>query len=210
MSLTLSSPPPPRVTAVVSAATFQPAISPGEVVSVFGDNIGPLPVSAQFSDAGLYPTSLGDTTVTFNGIAAPLLYAGTGQISPVVPFSVAGQKTVNVVVTHYGQTSPALPVAIMDTSPGVLTASSSGSGPGAILNAFPNPYQLTLNTASNPAPKSTAIVIYATGGGLLNSAFPDGSIFLGPISPPVIPVAPVSLTIGANSNAQQQVTAFVQ
>ena len=49
--------PPPKIGAIVSAATFQPTISPGEVVSIFGANIGTPPISGQADSSGFYPTS---------------------------------------------------------------------------------------------------------------------------------------------------------
>ena len=196
VTLTLLPPAPPTVASVVSTASYQPTISPGELVSIFGANIGTPPISSQFGGDGLYPTTLGNTTVAFNGILAPLLYVSTGQINAVVPYGVAGQKTVNVVVTHDSQAAPAFPVTIADTSPGIFTATQTGTGQGAILNAFPNPYQPTANSTSNPSPKGSAIIIYATGAGVLTPAVPDGSILLNSAQPAYVPAASVSLTIG--------------
>jgi hypothetical protein len=68
--LSVMPPPPPVVNSLVSTASLQPDISPGEVVSIFGANLGTPPLTAQHSDAGLYPTTLGNSTVTFNGTPA--------------------------------------------------------------------------------------------------------------------------------------------
>ena len=200
VTLTLVPSPTPSIGSVVSAATFQPVISPGEIVSVFGTNLGTPSVSAQYNNAGLYPTTLGNTVVTFGGVAAPLLYVETRQINAVVPYELAGQQTVEVVVTHDQQPSPAFILSIADTSPGIFTTTESGSGQGAILNADPaNPNILTANTISNPATRGSTVVIFATGAGLWNSSVQDGSIILAPIVPPVAPAATVSLTIGGEA-----------
>jgi len=82
ISLVVSPPPSPMISSIVSAASLQPNIAPGGIVSIFGANIGTPPVSAQFNDAGLYPTTLGNTSVTFNGTPAALLYVSTSQINP--------------------------------------------------------------------------------------------------------------------------------
>ncbi len=72
----------PSVTSVVNAATLRPGpIAPGEIVSIFGERLGTPPVSAQYDTGGQYPTTLGNSQVTFNGVAAPLLYVSTTQIN---------------------------------------------------------------------------------------------------------------------------------
>ena len=194
---------PPSITAVVSAAALQQALSPGEVVSIFGTHLGIPSTTTQFDSAGLYPTSVGftpvtsqpgNTIVTFNGIPAPLLYVSTDQINAQVPYEIAGQKNVNVVVTHNLQASPPFTVPILDTSPGIFTVTQNGNGQGAILNAdITNPNIVTGNSASNPAAKGSGISIFATGSGLWNRTVQDGSILLDTMTRPT---APVSLTIG--------------
>ncbi|MGI8744102.1 MAG: hypothetical protein ACR2NN_16320 [Bryobacteraceae bacterium] len=204
VDLDLNPQPPPTITSTLSAASLQPAISPGEIVSIFGTHLSTPPVTPQYDSAGLYPMSLGtytpvfgrmgNTTVTFDGIAAPLLYGSTGQINAQVPYEVAGQKTVNVVVTHNSGASPPFPIAIADTSPAIFTVTQNGNGQGAILNADTgNPYIITVNSVDNPAPKGSAVSIYATGSGLWNRTVQSGSILLDTMTRPA---APVLLTIG--------------
>jgi len=197
--LRLRAQPPPSITAVVNAASLQAFLSPGAIISIFGTNLGTPPVSAQFDFAALYPTRLGNTTVTFGGIAAPLLYVSTGQINAVVPYGVAGQGTVDVVVEHNLQRSAAFSVPILDTAPAIFTAAQSGRGQGAILNNG-----VTINSVDNPAPKGSVVVMFGTGAGRWNPRrdnpeYPDGSLFLGPVLPAVMPAAPLSLTIGGQA-----------
>ncbi len=198
---------PPAITSIVNAATLQPAIAPGAIVSIYGSHLAPNLGALQYNDTASYPTTLGDgtragnTTITFGGIAAPLLYVSQTQINAVVPYELAGQKIANVVVTRYGL-SATLTIPIQDTSPGIFTASQNGSGQGAILNAADS----TFNSAANPAQKGSAITIFATGAGAWNPAVPDGALSLGVTNPlctvPNLPACvhlvaqPVSLTIG--------------
>ncbi|HYL76379.1 MAG TPA: hypothetical protein VEU96_19360 [Bryobacteraceae bacterium] len=192
LTLKLSAPPSPVVTSVVNAASLLPSVSPGDLVSIFGKNVGTPPISAQYDFTGLYPTTLGNTTVTFGGIMVPLLYVSTSQINAVVPYGVAGQQSVDVVVTHDFQKAPPFKVAIVDTSPAIFTTTQTGMGQGAILNAAGTP-----NSMDNPATKGSAASIFATGAGVLNRTVQDGSIILDVLEPPFfIPAAPVSLTIG--------------
>lgn len=197
--------PPPTVSAVFSSATLQAAISPGELVSILGTHLSTAPITIQYDSAGLYPISIGttpltpnpgNTTVTFNGTPGALLYVSTTQINAQVPYEVAGQGTLNVVVKHNGQPSPAFTVPLFDTSPGIFTVDQNGNGQGAILNSLNN--VVSQNSANNPAPKGSGIAIFATGSGLWNRTVQDGSIFLAPSAAGGAPAltAPVSLTIG--------------
>src|SRR5207248_10680276 len=103
---TLSAPRQPAISAVVNGASRQPTISPGSTVSIFGSNFGPPVGATQYDDTALYPTaipdgaeSFGNTTVAFNGVAAPLLYLSSNQIDVMAPYALAGQQTADVVLT---------------------------------------------------------------------------------------------------------------
>jgi uncharacterized protein (TIGR03437 family) len=181
--------PPPTVNSVISAATLQPAISPGSLVTIFGSNIGTPPVTATYNDAGLYPTSLGNSTVTFNGVAAPLLYVSNTQINAIVPFEVAGQRSVEVAVKHNAPTSPAISVALADASPGIFTITQTGRGQGAVLNGDNTP-----NSDRNPVRKGSFVQMFCTGGGRWNPDQPSGSIYISAGAPRTR--LPVSVKIG--------------
>jgi uncharacterized protein (TIGR03437 family) len=200
--LRLHAPPAPVIGSVLSSASLQPTISPGELVSIFGTNLGPLISSTQYGVTGQYPATLGDgtvygnTTVMIGGIAASLLYVSPSQINVVVPYGVAGQKTADVVVTRYGQSTTPLTVPVQDTSPAIFTATQNGSGQGAILNVPPNPSALSLytyNGMDNPAAKGSVIVLFATGAGVWNPPVQDGTVSLAVTN---FQAKPVSLTVG--------------
>jgi uncharacterized protein (TIGR03437 family) len=66
---------------VVNAASFAPItnpIAPGEVITLFGSGLAASSVNA--SSVPL-PTTLGNTQVNINGIAAPLYYVTPTQIA---------------------------------------------------------------------------------------------------------------------------------
>ena len=213
--LKLSAPPAPVISSLVNAATLQPGISPGAIVSIRGTNLGTQPVSTQYDAAGLYPTvsriysGTDKDGVTFNGIPAPLLYMSNGQINAQVPYGVAGQQTVDVVVTHNLQSSAPFTTPILDTSPGIFAANQNGTGQAMALNR-----DGTVNGSDNPAPKLSAITLYATGAGLMNrtdrplnvlkvTPVQDGSIVIGrpPLEPMTGPTAKVSISIGGQPAA---------
>ena len=198
----------PSVSAVLNSASLRSTASPGQLVSIFGTHLSTPSLKGQLNEFGVYPNELGNTQVTFNGTVAPLLYVSNNQINTLVPYGLAGQKSVNVVVsrTHVpGVSSSPTTLPLLDTSPGIFTVDQSGSGQGLILNADPMIKNgASLNSAQNPAPKGSAITLFAAGAGLWNVPFSDGSIVLsgGPYTyggvsfNSIAPTAPVALTIG--------------
>jgi uncharacterized protein (TIGR03437 family) len=174
-------------------------VSPrGEIVSIFGDHIGPgIPAGGYQSPSAnnpsqvFYSAFIGNSKVAFNGYLAPLLYAGVNQINAVVPYEIAGQTSVQMVVSHDFVDAPAMTVPVVDTSPGLFTVTENGSGQGAILNQ-----DSTLNGAQNPAAAGSVVQIFATGGGVWNPPAPDGLEVSDSGSPYPVPAAAVSVSIG--------------
>ncbi len=163
VTLTLAAVPAPAYTLIGNAASYLSGnIAPGEIVSIFGSALGPIsPVSFSLTSAGMVPTTLGGVTVTFNGISAPLTYVSAVQINCIVPFELAaGVTSAQVVVSYNGVTSIAQTQPVVATAPGLFTQNSAGTGAASILK--PDYSQVT---TSNPAPRGSTIIIYATGGG---------------------------------------------
>jgi uncharacterized protein (TIGR03437 family) len=93
----------------------------------------------------------------------------SGVVNFTMPASVDGQSSVPVQVACNGQQSAPISIPIMPVAPGIFTASMTGTGQGAVLNA-----DLSVNSALNPAARSTPIAIYATGFGTYQSPSSDG------------------------------------
>jgi uncharacterized protein (TIGR03437 family) len=155
-----------------SANLTHGAVAPGEIVTIFGSGLGPTPgVGAQLDVRGFVAKQLAGTSVTFDGMAAPLLYAGANQINAIVPFGVAGKTGTQIVVTVNGVGSPADVEAVAVVSPGIYSSDMSGTGQAAALNQ-----DGTVNSASNPAARGSVVSFWITGAGLLNAAYADGEI----------------------------------
>jgi IPT/TIG domain./Beta-propeller repeat. len=90
--------------AVVNAASFQQGpVSPGEIITVFGSNLGPDQIALlQLTPTGSVATSLADVRVLFDGIPAPLIYVSAGQLSAIVPYRVAAKTTTQMQVEYKG------------------------------------------------------------------------------------------------------------
>ena len=189
----VSSPPPqagavPLVSAILNAASQSDAgLAPGEIVSIFGQNIGPAtPAGFAYSADGNIATTLGSTEVRFDGKPAPLLYASATQLNAIVPYEVVERTSVEVRVNGNSLSTNALPVAA--SSPAIFTLNSSGVGAAAVLNQ-----DNSVNTPANPAAPDSTIQVFTTGAGLLSPPAVTGEI-TGTSSK--VPTLPVTVTIG--------------
>lgn len=190
-------PPLPTIVKVTNAASLNSGpVSPGEVVTVLGQNLGPDPGVAlprELIVNSRIPTTLSGVQVLVNGFPAPILYAGSTQISAIVPYEIASAvpaQNLSLQVTYLGQGSNGFPLTQGVTAPGIFTANSSGSGPGAILNA-----DGSTNYWANPANKGDTVVLLLTGEGQTNPAGITGAIT--PTTPPYPqPIQVPTVTIG--------------
>ena len=209
--------PGPQVMAVTDAASYAVGnVAPGEIITIYGLGLGPsnlVPLTVQDPLATSLPASgTAQTSVTIDGVAAPLLYTSVDEISCIVPFTVAAKSgsQVNLAVT-YNSIAVASPtkVNVVDANPGLFTMDASGTGQGAILNFTPATGDYSINSTTNPAVKGTTIaVLYLTGYGLTNcvdipagGSFPGsqcnaGATVLNLISGNVSPKLAVAVTIG--------------
>ncbi len=119
---------------IVNGASLAPtgnAIAPGEFISLFSVDIGPKTAA---SARPPYPKTLGGITVTVNGNAAPLHFAGPNQINLLVPYATAGAKA-TIVVNNNGAISNSVDVPLATTAPGIFSLDQSGTGFGAVLHS---------------------------------------------------------------------------
>jgi uncharacterized protein (TIGR03437 family) len=186
--------PPPAIQSVVNAASLQPSISPGATVSILGSHLTGPTQSTTYDDAALYPTSVAGTSVTFNGVDAPLLYVSPGQINGIVPYSLAGQTSAQVVVQRINMVSAAFTLPLQDTAPAIFTAAQTGAGQGAILQQGGDG-QFTFNSSNNPAPRGAMLEIFANGAGVWTPAAQTDIFVVGQF----FKTQPVSVTIGGQS-----------
>ena len=176
---------------IVDGASTQPgAVTPGKIVVLYGDRIGPSTLAqAQFGGNGRLATNLGGTQVLFDGVAAPLLYSSTGQVAAVVPYEVDGKSGTQVQLKNGTLTTDPIALPVTPVGPSIFSVNLSGSGPAAVLNQD----GLTVNSSASPAPKGSYISIFATGEGQTQPGGIDGAIALGANLPH--PVQPVQVWI---------------
>ena len=141
----------PKIESVVNGASFEPLVSSGSLVSIFGTELAQSTVAA--SSVPL-PTSLNGVTVLFDGVEAPLYFVSEGQINAQTPFGFTAEKVEVVVVTPRGRSEP-LTCALLPAAPGIFTVDSDGKGTPILLS----PAFAVLPTAA----PSQRLILYATG-----------------------------------------------
>ena len=140
-------------TGVLNAASLIPGpVSPGEIVTLFGNLPSTLPL------------------LFFNGKPAPVLYADLNQVNVIVPFGLAIDAPANLEV-RTADGSAIIPVPVAPVTPAIFTSGDAGMGQGAIFNQ-----DYTTNSPSNPATEGSIVTLYGTGFGMLDSQPVDGRI----------------------------------
>jgi len=172
---------------VVNAASFQGgAVAPGEIVTIFGAGFGsPALAEAAYAD-GWLPTSVGDTRVYFDGVAAPMIYSLTGQVSAIVPYSVTGETTVEL--EYLGRKTEPVTVAVANTAPGIFCY-SAGRGQAVAVNDG-----VSFNGPGNPVAKGGRLTFFLTGEGPVTPAIGDGQLPSPPDFP--APAQPLGVYLG--------------
>jgi uncharacterized protein (TIGR03437 family) len=186
----------PAVLSIRHAASYlESGIAPGEIVTLFGSNMGPEALAGMALDSdGNVARTLAGVQVLFDGVAAPLIYARADQIAAVAPYEVAVRRDTSVQVTWNGRTSNVISSPVATTAPGVFTANASGQGPAAASNQ-----DGSANSPAHPASRGDTVVLYVTGEGQTTPAGVTGKVTTVASAPPLTPgpVARVSVRIGS-------------
>jgi uncharacterized protein (TIGR03437 family) len=171
---------------IVNAASFAPptnAVAPQEMVTIFGSNMSIGSAQAPASTFPL-PTTLSNTRVLVNGVAAPLLSVSPTQITMLVPSVVSPDLTAYAAfeVQNLGVTCPSpapaqsqCPTSKLVTmytnysAPGVFSLAANGFGPAASVNTLGK-----VISASNPAKSGDFPLLFVTGLGSVTPALADG------------------------------------
>jgi len=181
-----SSIPQISVPGVVNAASYLGGpIAPGELLAIFGTNLGPVALAGGQlgADGQSFTKLLAGTRVLFDGMEAPILYSSSGQVGTAVPFGVAGKATVTLQVAYNGVISNSISLSTTPSCPGLFTFYANGYGQGAIQNQDGQ-----VNGQYQPARQRSVITVWATGAGLLYPSQVDGAVSGAAPPAPVLPV----------------------
>ena len=192
------------IACILDAADLMPVsvIAPGELLSIFGAHLF---AGEGTPRPGSFPTTLFGVTVTFNGVAGPLLYVSAQQINVQAPYEIAGSSQSELVLTS---SLPGLsdtrtlgvvasnPVAFLDTvTPHDSVSFEECPLSGGAYDGGPLPLAFnsdgSRNTCSNPASPGSVVTIFLDGLGVTVPPPVTGSI-----NP--TPGIPLNLPITAN------------
>ena len=218
-TLTITDPSLPSITGVVNAASYLAtsvwtgtagtnpvaapnplrSVSPREIISIFGQNLGPATISTATPTATppsttlVYPSSWNGVQVAFDfldptttpatptTIQAPIIMTSLNQANVVVPKELsvmAGTASPVATIRVTNGTAPAasITVTVVQEDPGIFTFAGLGQGPGAILN-YDSSGVPTINSSKNAAARGSAIAIYVTGlGELIDASWENGAV----------------------------------
>jgi uncharacterized protein (TIGR03437 family) len=166
-----------------SASGASGAIAPGEIVSIYGSNVGTAsPATFQVAKNGtvMPPT---DVSVWFGDLAGTVIYESSTLINVMVPEGLSISTTTPVEVVRNSIPSPPVQIPVVAAAPGLF------QDPNGTLIALNK--DGTVNSAANPAHAGDYAVLYGTGGG----PTPGGNPNL--VSVTAVPTPePASATVG--------------
>ncbi|MCY4588702.1 MAG: hypothetical protein OXB98_21985 [Bryobacterales bacterium] len=160
-------------------ASENTAVSPGGLVSIFGNGLATETLNAETSPL---PTNLGGTSVTVNGIPAALLFVSPTRINLQIPFETTGE-TAEIIVTMPAGTSSAV-VDVNQAQPGIFFDSTTGLG--ALVNI-----ETGVTLWKQPLPAGATAAVFCAGLGAVEPTVGTGQ------PAPLNPRAETVLTVEA-------------
>jgi uncharacterized protein (TIGR03437 family) len=140
----------PVVQAIVDPWDYNPGLAPGEWVAITGTALATGPARIwNLNGTQKTPITLGDVTVSFNGIAATLLYVSPTQINALVPAAVA-PGPVQVVVQSNGVNGVPFVITATATQPAIYALPSSDGSTFFVTSALAGTATLVGNNTVDP------------------------------------------------------------
>jgi uncharacterized protein (TIGR03437 family) len=162
--------------AVTNAASYQNAMAPGALATIWGSALAP---ATQQAGSLPLPLAMQGVSVTVNGVFAPLLYVSSGQVNFQIPYE-TGAGTAVLGVDNNGQAAS-------------YSFEVAPSGPG-IFGVFIDP----TGAAVASAPQGGILTLFITGDGDASPPVTTGAP--PPANTPVAslpaPRLPVTVTVG--------------
>jgi uncharacterized protein (TIGR03437 family) len=190
-----SAPPTISAAGIVNGASFAPGgITIGEIVTIFGSGLGPSTLQTGSVTGGELPETVRGTTVFFNNVPSPVIYASDSAVTAIVP--VVFGASIAVEVASNGGISNVVMADGVNEAPGIFTYANSLQ---AVAVNQDGSYNL-----SAPASRGGYITFFITGFGSCtynNTQFTDlGGI--PPSNPWATPGSPVFVQFGDGTPLQ--------
>ena len=184
---------PPRIAAVANSTDYSSRVTPGGLITVFGDSLAECAI---LQPTAPLPTTLCDTTVTIDGKRAGLLFVSPDQIRTQIPATAAANRNIEIRIASRGwETEPFVIQSpdVKEAAPAVMSYGVTGSDViWAIMKQADNLWNGPLGGGLplRPGEKGTLLV---SGLGRTTPRIPDG--YVPPAAPPAIPDSPIELYI---------------
>jgi len=203
IAFTVSATPTVQIT-VNAASAVAGTVSPGEIVTMYGQGIGPA-ASYSMQDAdnnGFVDTNVAGYTVLIDSVPSPILYLSQNQVTVQVPYEVTVGLSKTIQISN-GISLASGVVTIAATAPGIFSLDGSGLGQAAALNFSSTNQTYSLNGSSTPAHVGDTVILYMTGEGDYATAIPIRTGLLVPSAfTPMPQMSPLpAVTIGGQQAA---------
>jgi uncharacterized protein (TIGR03437 family) len=175
--------PQPFARGVVNLGSYQTAVAPNSLVSIFGTNLG----ASEVASSPILPTVLGGICVTLNNTAIPLFMTSPGQINAQIPPNlVPGSYPLVIRSLTKQAASVAQNITVSKYAPAVLV---DPTGQIALFHQ-----DGTYVNQDNPGNRDEPLLLYAVGMG----ATKGGAVTAGAVSPtsPLAVTDPVEVFFG--------------
>jgi uncharacterized protein (TIGR03437 family) len=191
-----------RVACVTDAGNLRriDAVTPGQLLSLFGYDLAPEELVGAPSPDGFLPTTLGGFSAAFNGTPAPLLYVSEGQVNLQTPYEIAGGDGVEMSVggeSRRYRVAARQPAALLRWDPELSCDSVVPQVVGGVSYPFALNEDGTINTCATPAAPGSLVTVFLHGLGVTGAPLRTGAVtaFTGttPLDLPVTLDPPVGL-----------------
>lgn len=171
----------PQISRVTNAADRSRALAPGGLIIVEGQNLSAVNISTQEKPL---PVALGESCLSVNGLAVPMLMVSPNQINAQLPYQAEGNVT--MILHTPGGASDNFNLTILPTAPSVFrTALTEDYSVPTVIRAANG----AVVTPANPIRNDDELFIYLTGMGKTNPEIPAG--IPAPADAPTVLVEPV-------------------
>jgi uncharacterized protein (TIGR03437 family) len=190
-------PPPaaPVIASVVNAASLQPGIEAGSLVTILGSNLANTNTGQSWSASeivnGILPTSLEGVSVTIDGKPAFVAYISPTQINVQAP-SDATVGSVHVVVTNNGAVSAPATAQLQPAAPAFFQYPGTNYASASLLPGYAQVADPSAVPGAVAAKPGDIVVLWGTGFGATNPAVAAGTLVTGA---PVVVTTPI-VTVG--------------
>ena len=153
---------------VANSASGATTLAPGSLATAYGTYFTPVTAHA----SAPLPKTLGEVSVTVNGVAAPISFVNPTQVNFQVPW---GTQTgpANITVSQAGGAGNTVSAPVAAAAPGLFVTTAGR----AVAQNYPD---YSLNSSSNPIAAGGIVIAYLTG---IGAVIPAGVIADGAATP---------------------------